>query len=326
MRREVAPRSVKLSLLLHIGLLLVAPGLEAEGEMEAPAAEPPPLHTFAIVYPIDHIFFDPVTEHAIRYGKERRVRIIAEAPANRNVNTQIGIMQSLIDEEVDGIALCATEPMALAPLVDEALAAGIPTITFESDIPSSSRLCFLGTDNYRAGVHLAHVLARELDYAGEVIVCTGLSTQMSLNERIRGIRETLRGEYPKVRIVDIRSGEGDPELTLATIEAQVADNPDFDAFISIDATGGPAAVSIWKAKGWTGEQRKIVTFDDMPDNLAGVRDGIVEAIISQKQWNWGPLIIDRLLDLIAGSAVPDYFDTGTVEIDTSNVDSYRHGE
>jgi ribose transport system substrate-binding protein len=99
-----------------------------------------------------------------------------------NIPQQIEIMEELIAEGVDGIALCATDPNALIPMVNKAISSGIPTITFESDMPHSDRICFLGTDNYRAGQHLAEVLARELNYTGKAIICTGLPTQLSLNQ------------------------------------------------------------------------------------------------------------------------------------------------
>ena len=279
--------------------------------------------TFAIVYPIIHPFFEPVTAMAMEYGRQKGVTILAKAPESTEVREQIRIMEELIERRVDGIALCATEGASLAALVDKAMDRGIPVITFESDIPNSKRICFLGTDNYKAGTHLAEVLARELGGSGTAILCTGLPTQMSLIERIRGIRDTLVAKYPGITIADIRTGKGDPALTLRVIEEQIKAHPNFDSFTSIDATGGPAAVALWKAKGWKNERHKIITFDDMPENLAGIRAGIVNAVITQRQWTWGPLIVDRLLDIINGIPVPDYFDTGTVEITKRNVADYR---
>lgn len=278
--------------------------------------------TFAIVYPIVHPFFEPVTERAIEYGKEKGVKIITKAPESTAVDQQIEIMENLVSMKVDGIALCATDPDALTPYLDKAMEAGIPALAFESDMPKSKRACFMGTDNYGAGVHLAHVLARELNNKGKAIICTGLPTQRSLNERIRGIQETLDQYYPDVKIVDLQTGQGDPALTLNVIESQIQAFPDFDSFTSIDATGGPVAVSIWRSKGWTKDDKKIITFDDMPENLDGIREGIVNAVISQRQWTWGPKIVDRLLDVIEGRPVTNYDDTGTVEITSDNVDNY----
>lgn len=278
--------------------------------------------TFAIVYPIVHPFFEPVTKLATEYGAEKGVKIITKAPESTDVNQQIEIMENLISMKVDGIALCATDPDALTPYLNKAMEAGIPAIAFESDMPASKRACFMGTDNYKAGVHLGHVLARELNYNGKAIICTGLPTQRSLNERIRGIQETLEKNYPDVKIVDLQTGQGDPALTLNVIEAQIQAFPDFDSFTSIDATGGPVAVSIWRSKGWTKDDHKIITFDDMPENLDGIREGIVNSVITQRQWTWGPKIVDRLLDVIEGRPVVNYDDTGTVEITIDNVDTY----
>ena len=304
-------------------LLLAGWRIEASGRPDSVVAPHGPTRIFAIVYPIVHPFFEPVTEMAVAYGREKGVTIIAKAPESTDARQQIAIVRELIAMRVDGLALCATDPDALTPVADQAIARGIPTITFESDMPRSRRVCFLGTDNYKAGQHLAEALGRELGGRGNALICTGLPTQMSLNQRIDGIRDTLRQKYPRVSIVDLRTGKGDPELTLAVVEGQIREHPEFDSFTSIDATGGPAAVSIWKAKGWKGDRHKIITFDDMPENLAGIRAGIVNAVITQRQWTWGPLIIDRLLDIIAGRSVPDYYDTGTVEITKRNVATYR---
>ena len=61
----------------------------------------------------------------------------------------------------------------------------------------------------------------------------------------------------------------------------------------------------------------------MPENLAGIKEGIVNAVITQTQWTWGPKIVDVLLTLGEGQAVINYDDTGTIEITAKNVDSYR---
>jgi len=305
---------------LALALILAVATLGfAGGDAEGAKGE----KTFAIVYPIVHPFFEPVTKMATEYGKTKGVKIQTFAPEGTLVNQQIQIMEDLISKKANGIALCATDPVALAPYLNKAVEAGIPTIAFESDMPESKRQAFMGTHNYRAGVHLAHVVARDLGGKGKMIICTGLPTQLSLNERIRGIKECLAANYPGVQIVDLQTGQGDPAMTLNVIEAQIQAHQDFDVFTSIDATGGPVAVSIWRAKGWKGDKHKIITFDDMPENLAGIKEGIVNAVITQTQWTWGPKIVDVLLSLGEGKAVINYDDTGTIEITAKNMDTYR---
>ena len=280
--------------------------------------------TFAIVYPIVHPFFEPVTDTAEKYAKAKGWKVITKAPESVDVNMQIEIMENLIAMKVDGIAIVPTDPDALAPFIDKAIDAGIPTICFESDNPGSKRMAFLGTYNYNAGRHLGAVVGRELSGKGKMIICTGLPTQRSLNERIKGIKEELAENYPGVEILDIQTGQGDPSLTLNVIESQVQSYPDFDVFTSIDATGGPVAVAIWKSKGWTKDDHKIITFDNMEENIQGIRDGQVTSVISQKQWLWGEMILNTLTDIIDGKSVNDSTDTGTVEITSQNVENYMN--
>ena len=115
-------------------------------------------------------------------------------------------------------------------------------------------------------------------------------------------------------------------MTLNVIESQIQAHPDFDVFTSIDATGGPVAVSIWRSKGWTSNDHMIITFDDMPENLDGLREDRVKAVITQRQWTWGPKIVDRLLAVGAGQGILNYDDTGTIEITKDIVDTYYDAE
>jgi ribose transport system substrate-binding protein len=318
----MSKRKIMSVLIILVVLIVSTTTLFAGGASEKKAGAA--TKTYAIVYPIVHPFFEPVTVSAEAYAKKMDYKVITRAPEGVGVNQQIEIMENLIAMKVDGIAIVPTDPDALAPYIDKAIDAGIPTICFESDNQESKRLAFLGTYNYNAGRHLGSIVGRELNGKGTMIICTGLPTQRSLNERIQGIEDELAENFPGVKILDIQTGQGDPNLTVNVIETQIQAYPDFDVFTSIDATGGPAAVAIWKSLGWTKDDHKIITFDDMEENVQGVRDGQVTSIVSQKQWLWGELIIKTLDDILDGKTVADSTDTGTVEITIANVDTYRN--
>jgi ribose transport system substrate-binding protein len=319
---QVIMKIKRVVLILIVALAMVLPAV-AGGQQEG-ASPKDATKTFAIVYPIVHPFFEPVTVSAENYAEKMGWKVITKAPEGTDVNMQLEIMENLIAMGVDGIAIVPADSDAIAPYIDKAIAAGIPTICFESDVPQSNRLGFLGTYNYNAGRHLGSVVGERLNGEGSMLICTGLPTQQSLNDRIRGIQEELMENYPGVEIVDLQTGQGDPNLTLNVIESQIQAHPDFDVFTSIDATGGPVAVALWKSRGWTKDDHKIITFDNMEENIQGIRDGQVEAVISQKQWLWGEMILKRLSDLTVGGTIEDSTDTGTVEITSANVETYMN--
>lgn len=278
--------------------------------------------TFAIVFPIVHPFFEPVAENAKTYAKEVGAELLVYAPDKFDVRQQVEILENLIAMKVDGIAVVPTDSEAVAPIINKALDAGIKVIAFESDIPKSNRLGFQGTDNLKAGQALGEEIGQQLNGTGKIIVATGLPTQLSLNQRLDGMKEVLASKYPGIEILDIQSGQGDPSITLNVIESMIQAHPDFDVFSGIDATGGPVAAAVWKAKGWTKDDKKIITFDNVPENVQGVKDGIITSLISQRQWTWGDQLIKDLITLCDGGTVPNYVDTGSVVINIDNVDTY----
>ena len=280
--------------------------------------------TYAVVFPIVHPFFEPIAEDAQNYANENNWTVYTAAPEAADYRLQIEIMRELIDKGVDGIAIGPTDPDELVGVINEALDAGIKVICFETDAPDSDRMGYVGTNNYNAGRHMGYAIGNELGGEGKILILTGLSTQMSLNERIRGIKEYLSEHYPGIEILNIQSSEGDAQQAVSVAQSMIEAHPDFDAIIGIDATAGPAAVEVWKANGWNGnEQSKlIITFDDMPDNLQGMRDGYIRIIISQRQNTWGQGVLMLLDSLVEGRAIPDYTDTGSIEITMNNIDRY----
>ena len=297
------------------------PSENSQTETQEPAGEAQ--RTFAIVYPIVHPFFEPIGADAEEYAKTNNCTIITKAPDSSNAQQQIEIMENLISMNVDGIAIGPTDTSALVPTINKAIEKGIKVICFESEAPDSDALAFIGTDNYKAGRHLGEVIGKNLNGEGKIVILTGLPTQFSLNERIRGIEEYLAEKYPNIQVVDTQPSEGDPQKAVTCTENMIQAHPDFDALIGIDATAGPAAASVWKAKGWQDDpDHLILTFDDMADNLQGVRDGYIKAIVAQRQTTWAEQIIDTLNALCDGESVEAYIDTGSVEITIDNIDTY----
>lgn len=306
-----------MSMMALIGCGGTEPAPEPDGENGEAVTE----RTFAIVYPIVHPFFQPVTDAAQEYADSIGAKLLTYAPDKPDARQQVEILENLIAMKVDGIAVVPTDSETVAPIVDKAIAAGIQVIAFESDIPKSNRAGFQGTDNFKAGLALGEEIAKRLNGEGKLIVATGLPTQLSLNQRMDGMKAAL-AEYPGVEILDIQSGQGDPTITMNVIEGMIQAYPDFDVFSGIDATGGPMAVAVWKAKGWTKDDKMIITFDNVDENIQGVKDGIITSLISQKQWLWGDQLIKDLMTLCDGGSVPNYVDTGNVVIDMDNVETY----
>jgi ABC-type sugar transport system substrate-binding protein len=85
-----------------------------------------------------------------RWGKEKNVKVSILGPAEWDVPAQINTIEEVIGTKPTGLLINGTDP-AIAQVINKAVAAGIPTVVYDSDIPNSSRHAFLGTDWYEIG-------------------------------------------------------------------------------------------------------------------------------------------------------------------------------
>jgi ribose transport system substrate-binding protein len=286
------------------------------------AADAGKTYKFAIVYSIAVDFFDTVTRGAQDEIKSsgKNVELIVKAPDKGDVNQQIEIMENLIYMKVDGIAIGPSDSDALTPYIDKAIAAGIPVITFDTDAPNSKRLGYVGTNNYEAGKLLGQAVA-DVNPNAQVICTISVPTQLGLQQRVQGAKDLWAAKYPNIKLLDMRSSGGDPAVTLSNIEDMTKAYPNFDILIGIDAQGGPAAVSAWKALGLV-DKKKAVVFDDLPAVVQGIRDGQITTAISQFEYKWGSEIINKLWDVNHGGTVPALTEITAVALTKDNVDQY----
>lgn len=277
-------------------------------------------YTFAIVYSIAVDFFDTVTRGAEDAIAEsgRNINLQVKAPDKGDVSLQMEIMENLINMGVDGIAIGPSDSDALTPLIDKAVAAGIPVVAFDTDAPDSARLGYIGTDNYEAGRLLGEEVGK-VNPAAKVICTISVPTQLGLQQRLQGAQDVWAEKYPDIELIDIQSSGGDPAVTLTNIENMVKAHPDFDVLIGIDAQGGPGAVSAWKALGL---DKPTVVFDDLPVVVQGIRDGQITVAISQSEYQWGHEIINKLWDAAHGETVPALTEIEAIALTIDNVDEH----
>src|SRR5256885_16460080 len=110
---------------------------------------------------------------------------------------QVQILQDLVARKVDGIAVSPSNAAAVAVALQAAKAAGIPVLTWDSDLlpdNKSLRAAYIGTHNYEIGVNLAKLAMQIKPKGGTVCIQSGGAAAANHNERMQGIRDTLSGK------------------------------------------------------------------------------------------------------------------------------------
>jgi ribose transport system substrate-binding protein len=241
--------------------------------------------------------------------------------------------EAIIQKKPTGILVSVADPSVIKDSIDEAIAAGIPVITIDSDAPDSKRLFFIGTNNYQAGLTGGKRLVQELKGKGIVVVFT-MPSQSNLNERLHGYKDAIEGSQIKLaHIIDIK---GDPRIAYDTTTQFLANDKKehIDGFVCLEALSGKEVAGVlndYKVKG-----RTIIAMDTDPDTLQWIQKGMIAATISQKPYTMayvGLMMLDNLhhsppksLDADwahdSFAPVPAFVDTGSALVDKTNVDAF----
>jgi ABC-type sugar transport system substrate-binding protein len=70
--------------------------------------------------------------------------------------------------------------------------------------------------------------------------------------------------------------------------------------------------------------KKLITFDCDKEMGRYIQEGIVQTAIAQRQFIWGEIAVKWMVDAIQGKAIPKYEDTGTYEVNKSNLSIFEN--
>ncbi|AOZ93783.1 sugar ABC transporter substrate-binding protein [Paenibacillus crassostreae] len=265
---------------------------------------------FGIIYPMAHSYYGMITQIAEKTANANGVRLIVKAPDETSLEQQIRMMDTLIRQQVDGIALDPIDSIALIPMINKAVESGIPVICFESDSPESKRLAFIGSDNYHSGEKMGMMIGSLLKNKGMILVETGMPEMNSLSERLEGLLHYIN-KYTDIQVLDVRYNEGNSARATSDLEFMIDEHPHFDAFVGLDFISASSSVFVWKAKGL---DRYAFTFGKSTSIQEAIHNGQITSSLSQNEQEWGKLIVERLLQASVGESIPVFDNTGITEI------------
>ena len=269
-------------------------------------------YKFGIIYTANNYFWDKVGDggkaRAEEYNETGKydITVYATGPQTTGAAGQIQLLEDMISQGYDGIIISASDTTALLPSIDKAADLGIPVVCMDTEVPDSKRLCFVGTDNYNFGVAVAEELARVCGEEGGVMVQLFDPAMRSMAERLAGFEDTI-AKYPNMEILFTQADTGgDFTQIAANLETMVAKYSDFKGYAMLYA-GGENAINIWKANGWTKEDKRCVLSDDLDFIIWGVKDGTVDSTVVQNQFNWGYEGVRVLVEYLAEGITPPEF-------------------
>jgi ribose transport system substrate-binding protein len=266
-------------------------------------------------------------------AREMNVRAEMVGPDRWDNKAQLDELRRVVGQKPSGILVSASDAEMLKPGINEAIAAGIPVITMDSDAPGSQRLLFIGTNNYQVGITGGRVLLQNMD-KGNVAVFT-IPAQPNLAERLHGYQDALSG-HPGVRITTVVDTKGDPGTAFDEASKLIDSKAPINAFVCLEATSCKEVADVLDRKKVS--DKVIIAMDTDQGTLDWIEKGKIAATIGQRPYTMAYFGVKMLDDLHhhpvtplssnwaqnPSSPLPAVVDTGSTLIDKSNLSTARH--
>jgi ribose transport system substrate-binding protein len=279
-------------------------------------------------------YWQTAAEGFNKAAAEYQVTAMIAGPQQYNAQAELVELQKAIAAKPAGILISASDASVLQDGINAGIEAGIPIITFDSDAAGSRRLYFIGTNNLESGRIGGLRVIQKLGGRGNVVFFT-LGGQSNVEERLKGFKEVF-ATRPDIHISDVVNIKGDARIAFDwTQESMALTGPKkIDAYVCLESSAGVMVADALKRANAT--DRELVAWDVSPATLDGIKSGMIDATIVQKPFSMGyiglksldSLFHDKLKPLNRDYSAstftpyPIFVDTGTSEVDKSNVDLY----
>lgn len=247
-------------------------------------------------------------------GGESVIALEWTAPTGADPAQMVQMIESFVQRGVDGLLVDSLGP-SVCQAVNEAVAAGVPVVMWDSDCPESDRTAYVGSDNYQGGYFSGelYVEATEGIESHKIAILTGQPGAFNLQERDRGFTDALDDLGIDYEIVVTVPGFDDLSRSVEAVESTLRGNPEINGFffdgpwpLLVDPSNLPVMIERVEAGELT-----VVSFDTLQPQIAYVEDGSVIGLVGQKYYGWGYHSIGVVYDILANDAeYPPLVNTG----------------
>ena len=227
-----------------------------------------------------------------------------------------------VKEGADAVLISCSDARVVTPAIDDAVAHGVPVMTFDSDAPDSRRFAFSGVDDVKAGEMIMAELARLVPHGAHVAVLAGNRAAPNLIRRVEGVLgEAAR--HPDLKVIGTFYTVETPEEASATVIQVDAAHPDIEGWAMVGGWALYTKTLLYDLQQDNRRRRKpvkIVSMNALPPQLAYVEAGLAPVLFAQPTYLWGEIGVDAIVDKVTHrKPVPPHINAELVRVSSDNL-------
>jgi len=250
-------------------------------------------------------FFVVMNEMVEREAEAAGIPMLEPTNANQDAGKQITDIRNLIDGGAGGILAGLVDAGAIAPALAYAQSRDVPVVVVD-DKPSAGKVYMtVRADNEALGRKACEYMGPKLEDGDKVLSLQGDQATTNGRDRTTGFRECMRERFPRIEIIERPTKWQTPQAANQTQTALTA-NPDLKGiYMQSDSVMLSAVLQVLRQAGRAtkvGDPDRItlVSVDGTPPALEAIRNGDLDAAVSQPLDGYAKHGVQYLRDAVAG--------------------------
>ena len=153
---------------------------------------------------------------------------IIKYPKKATADAQIKMVEELIAQNVDSIAIAGNDQNALEPILTEAMDKGIKVSCLDSSVNADSRMTFVNQAGItEIGTTLMDAILDISGGEGKWAILSATSTATNQNSWIDAMKEVMKdSKYSKLELVEVAYGDDEYQKSVDQTQALLQNYPD----------------------------------------------------------------------------------------------------
>lgn len=222
--------------------------------------------------------------------KEIGGEAILKAPAEPTAMAQIQMIEQLIAQRVDAIAIAGNDYDALQPALSKAIRRGIKVVSLDSAVNPQSRMVHVNQANPELiGRVEIQAISEMIGKKGQIAILSATSQADNQNTWIEWMKKELeRPKYDDIELVKVAYGDDLRDKSVSETEALLKSYPNLKGIIAPTTVGIAAAGKVLTDKGLKGQVE--LTGLGLPSEMAEY----IENGVCQWMYLWNPIDVGYL--------------------------------
>jgi ABC-type sugar transport system substrate-binding protein len=268
-----------------------------------------------------------------KIAEELGVQVRVAGPTDFDLPGFIAAVDQVCAQKPAGVSVVGGWDPSLTESVKKCIAAGVPTVVDDGDLPDSGRLSYIGTNWTSIGAEQAKAMMKALPNGGKIATMSIINAN-NMREGVKGFTDYLNANGGgKYQLVANEDDNGDSAKAAEVTAALLAAHPDIAGIAGFDSESGAGIVRALQEGGKKPGDIKVTAMEQTPDFFKTAADGWVEGIVVQNRelfiyyavrmlydYNHNGLKTSGLTGAEGGVPIPPSIDTGVLLVTKDNAD------